>query len=175
MEKRVTKQKPRRPARIRKAATADVLAGSNQQVKIPNKWSHHYERLLELREDLMRERHLLKKNASEESPQFSLHIADAGTDSYDRDLALGMLSNEQDALYEIEQALDRIRSGTYGICELTKRPISAERLDAIPWTRFSVAAEKQLEKEGHGETRKARLGDRESVGGPDTSAGDEDR
>ena len=88
-------------------------------------------------------------------------MADAGTDEYDRDFALGMLSSQQDAVYEIEQALDRIRNGTYGICELTGKRIPAARLEAIPWTRFTAEAERKLEREG--ELRRARLGPRETV------------
>jgi RNA polymerase-binding transcription factor DksA len=89
-------------------------------------------------------------------------MADAATDTYDRDLALGMLSSEQDALYQIDEALDRIRAGTYGVCELTGKPIEAARLEAVPWTRFSAAAEKQMEPES--ELKRTRLGASESVG-----------
>jgi len=88
-------------------------------------------------------------------------MADAGTDTFDRDFALGMLSCEQDALYEIDEALSRIRDGIHGKCELTGKPIEAARLDVIPWTRFSAAAGKQLEREGA--LKKARLGPRESI------------
>ncbi len=103
----------------------------------------------------------LVKDANEEQPAFSLHMADAGTDSFDRDFALSRLSSEQDAVYEIDEAMMRIRRGTYGICELTGKPIEPKRLEAIPWTRFSAAAEKQLEREG--EVRRARLGPREAI------------
>jgi RNA polymerase-binding transcription factor DksA len=89
------------------------------------------------------------------------HLADAGTDSYDRDFALGMLSSEQDAVYEIEEALSRIQAGTYGRCELTGKPIEPARLEAIPWTRFNAGAERQLEREGG--VKHARLGPRETV------------
>ena len=41
--------------------------------------------------------------------------------------------------------MKRIEDGTYGICELTGKPIGWKRLEAIPWTRFSVEAENQLE------------------------------
>lgn len=88
-------------------------------------------------------------------------MADAGTDNFDRDLALGMLSNEQDALYQIEQALDRIRNGTYGICEVTGKSIEPDRLEAVPWTRFSKAAGERVEREGG--LRTARLGERDTV------------
>jgi DnaK suppressor protein len=72
-------------------------------------------------------------------------MADAATDSYDRDCALALLSSTQNALYEIEQALKRIKEGTYGVCELTQEPIEPERLKAIPWTRYCVAAQSQIE------------------------------
>ena len=52
-----------------------------------------------------------------------MHQADAGSDVYDRDFALSLLSQEQDALYEIDQALKRIELGTYGICEMSGKSI----------------------------------------------------
>jgi DnaK suppressor protein len=119
-----------------------------------------------LREHILRRQGGLAQEANDQQPAFSTHMADAGTDTFDRDFALGMLSSEQDALYEIDEALDRIRDGTYGKCELTGKPIESARLDAIPWTRFSAAAEKQLEREGA--VKKTRLGPRETV--PKTEA-----
>ncbi|MDQ3622478.1 MAG: molecular chaperone DnaK, partial [Verrucomicrobiota bacterium] len=53
-----------------------------------------------------------------EASAFGMHQADAGSDAYDRDFALSLLSQEQDALYEIEEALKRIELGTYGTCEM---------------------------------------------------------
>ena len=153
MEKRVTKLSRVRKA-SRKASSDDILENSRQRVSVPRKWSRHFKRLTELRDRLSQERGRLSEEAREESPQFSLHMADAATDSYDQDWALGMLSSEQNALYEVEQALDRVRNGTYGVCELTGKNISTARLEAIPWTRFSAEAERQLEKQRAVETRR---------------------
>ncbi|MGC3989400.1 MAG: hypothetical protein QM796_06925 [Chthoniobacteraceae bacterium] len=50
-----------------------------------------------------------------------MHQADAGSDAYDRDFALSLLSQEQDALYEIDEALKRIDHGTYGVCEMYRQ------------------------------------------------------
>ena len=50
--------------------------------------------------------------------------------------ALSLLSQEQDALYEIDEALKRIEQGTYGICELCNKPILHARLEAIPFAWF---------------------------------------
>src|SRR5438105_517548 len=82
-----------------------------------------------------------------EASAFGMHQADAGSDAYDRDFALSLLSQEQDALYEIDQALKRIELGTYVICEMSGKPIPHARLEAIPFARFTVECQSQLEKQ----------------------------
>jgi RNA polymerase-binding transcription factor DksA len=76
-----------------------------------------------------------------------MHQADAGSDAYDRDFALSLLSQEQDALYEIDEALKRVEVGTYGKCEMSGKPIPRARLEAIPFARFTVECQSQLEKQ----------------------------
>jgi DnaK suppressor protein len=166
-------KRTRRVATKRKAAaTADVLGAAPPKTRVPLKWKHHHRHLMELRDYLLRRQDNLVRDATEEQPAFSLHMADAGTDSFDRDFALSRISSEQDAVYEIDQALNRIRSGTYGICELTGKPIEAQRLEAVPWARFSLEAERMLEREGA--VRRSRLGSREAVarGGGGESGGE---
>ena len=82
-----------------------------------------------------------------EASAFGMHQADAGSDAYDRDFALSLLSQEQDALYEIDQALKRIEVGTYGVCEMSGKQIPRMRLEAIPFARFTVECQSQLEKQ----------------------------
>lgn len=82
-----------------------------------------------------------------EASAFGMHQADAGSDAYDRDFALSLLSQEQDALYEIDQALKRIELGTYGVCEMSGKSIPRTRLEAIPFARFTVECQSQLEKQ----------------------------
>ena len=133
----------------------------NGTVKIKPEWVKYYNTLLELRERLLNQMSGLAKESAEEMPGYSLHMADSGTDNFDRDFALSLLSSDQDAIYEIEEALKRIERNTYGTCELTGKPIPKARLDAIPWTRFTVEAQAQLEKEGA--LRQRRLGQLGSV------------
>jgi RNA polymerase-binding transcription factor DksA len=116
--------------------------------KIERKWLPAYRNLLQLRDELLSQAGKLAKEATEGTPSYSMHMADAGTDSFDRDFALSMLSSDQDALYEVEQAIKRIENGTYGRCELTGRVIPKRRLEAIPWARFSAEAQRQLERDG---------------------------
>lgn len=142
-------------------------------MKIKPQWAKYYKRLLDLREQLQRQMSGLAKQSAEEVQGYSLHMADSGTDNFDRDFALSLLSSDQDAVYEIEAALNRIEKGTYGVCEVTSKPIPRVRLDAIPWTRYTVEAQAQLERDGS--LRRRRLG---SLGSIDTvsnsEVGDED-
>src|ERR1041385_7139754 len=103
----------------------------NGEVKIKPQWQKFYNHLLELREQLMRQMNGLAKESAEEMAGYSLHMADSGTDNFDRDFALSLLSSDQDAIYEIEEALKRIEKNTYGICELTGKAIPKSRLEAI--------------------------------------------
>ena len=112
------------------------LAKSPHELTKTPRLRKQLQRLLKLREDLAREVYQLRAEACEEIPNYGLHMADAATDSFDRDLVLGLASFEQEGLYEIDAALKRMEDGTYGICELTGKPIAWERLKAIPWTRF---------------------------------------
>ena len=162
MQKKVLEETARGPRKHTKAATSDILGGlAIKPARVNPKWKAHYENITELRDRFIDQRGNLVKDATEEAPNFSEHMADAGTDSYDRDFTLSLLSSEQNALYEIEQALKRIEDGTFGVCELSGKPIQAERLEAIPWARFSTEAERDLELRGV--VAHARLGDLGSI------------
>jgi RNA polymerase-binding transcription factor DksA len=135
--------------------------------KVKPEWHKFYLHLLELREQLVRQMNGLAKESAQELAGYSLHMADSGTDNFDRDFALSLLSSDQDAVYEIEEALKRIERKTYGVCELTAKPIPRARLEAIPWTRFTVEAQAQLEREGALKSRRlGQLGTIDSVGTP---------
>jgi RNA polymerase-binding protein DksA len=66
------------------------------------------------------------------------HLGDTATAMYDRELDEGLEEGARTTLIEIDAALQRIEDGTYGICEVCGKPIGAERLSAIPWTRLCI-------------------------------------
>ncbi|MEM7167630.1 MAG: TraR/DksA family transcriptional regulator [Planctomycetota bacterium] len=74
--------------------------------------------------------------------------ADLGTEASETETLLSLLENNTSALREIDKALERIDEGTYGICDVTGEPIGRERLKAIPWTRFSIEAQRAMESGG---------------------------
>ena len=116
-------------------------------------------RLLDLRDHFLDQMQSVAQDSlrsraeNNEASAVGQHQADAGSDAYEKDFALSLLSQEQDALYEIEEALKRIEVGTYGVCEMSNKPIPHARLEAIPFARFTVDCQQQLEKENRGRRR----------------------
>jgi len=129
--------------------------------KVKGEWLEFYNNLMALREQLIAQMNGLAKESAQEMAGYSLHMADSGTDNFDRDFALSLLSADQDSVYEIEEALKRIERKTYGVCELTGKTIPRARLEAIPWTRFTVESQAQLERDGA--LRQRRLGQLGSI------------
>ncbi len=87
-----------------------------------------------------------QKEASSDRSAYSFHMADAGTDNFDREFALSMVSNEQELLNEINDALKRLENNVFGICEISGKPIPKARLDAIPWARYTVECQTEMER-----------------------------
>ncbi|MGJ8641064.1 MAG: TraR/DksA family transcriptional regulator [Opitutaceae bacterium] len=144
------------------ASLADILgfnpaekpaSSTLEDADVPKKWQKFYKLLLDLRGHVRDELDLhtsdtLKHSSREESDisGYGNHQADAASDTFDRDFALSLVSNEQDALNEIEEAIQRIKDGNYGVCEVTGNPIPKERLEAVPFARFSVEGQAEYEK-----------------------------
>jgi RNA polymerase-binding transcription factor DksA len=129
------------------------VLGKNGKVEMTPFLVRQKQRLVDLRDSLVDAMDGVAKDTiraraeGSEASAFGMHQADAGSDAYDRDFALQMLSKEQDALYEIEEALKRISYGVYGICEMSGKKIAVARLEAIPHTRYTVECQAQVEKE----------------------------
>jgi RNA polymerase-binding transcription factor DksA len=127
------------------ATTADIL-GLSSRPAIPRRWASYHERLCDERDRLSAR----DCSAPESSPTKIDELADAGSEQTLQDMSLVSAAATSETLYEISEALRRIESGTYGICEITGEPIEAERLSAIPWARYSFAGQDDLEKGGFG-------------------------
>jgi RNA polymerase-binding transcription factor DksA len=171
-KKKVTKKAAPRGKSSSVATSAAILGrpvakpGAGPDLKkVKPEWQKFCLHLLELREQLVRQMNGLAAESAQEMAGYSLHMADSGTDNFDRDFALSLLSSDQDAVFEIEEALKRIEKKTYGVCELTGKNIPKARLEAIPWTRFTVEAQAQLERDGALRSRRlGALGTIDSVG-----------
>ncbi len=141
------------PPKSTVASTDEPVASGPNGTHSPAFILKQKQRLLDLRDELVDAVSGMARDTIRNAPEGSeasgsgQHQGDAGSDAYDRDFALSVLAKEQDALYEIEQALRRIQSNTYGVCEMSSRKIPQTRLEAIPFARLTVECQAQWEKE----------------------------
>lgn len=89
---------------------------------------------------------LSQRDAAGDLSGYSFHIADQATDNFDREFNLNLVSNEQELLNQIEEALRKIDEGKFGICETCEKPITQKRLIAIPYTRYCIKCQAEEEK-----------------------------
>ena len=127
-------------------ATAFDILGSNRISKVPARWSKHHQRLCAERDRLLAR----DCSWSEVSSVKMDDLGDAATEESQRCLSLVSACATQANIVDMLEAIRRIERGTYGICEMTGKPIEAERLRAIPWTRYSLGGQHELEKAGLG-------------------------
>ena len=85
-------------------------------------------------------------DASGDLSSMPIHMADLGTDNFQQEFSLGLMDSERQLIVEIDDALHRIETGTYGICEGTGKPIPKARLEAQPWARYSVEYARMIEE-----------------------------
>ena len=190
--KPTTLERPAKPSHHKAASLADILgfnpkrarsAESIAEKDVPEKFKRYYKLLIDLRTHLTEgiERHseeTLKRSAKDDAGDLSAygqHMADAGTDTFDRDFALSMVASEQEALSEIDAAIKRVHAGTYGVCEITQKPIAKDRLLAVPFTRYTADAQKNLERNRHrSRTQAGLLGEGEEGGKIPDDGGDDE-
>jgi RNA polymerase-binding transcription factor DksA len=140
-------------------ATSTDILGSNTRIRIPVGWASQYECLCAERDKL-----LARDCSSGEvfQPKWD-DLADAASQEDQRSLCMVTASVTQGTIVEVLEAIRRIERGTYGICEITGEPIAPERLNSIPWTRYSYEGQRQVEVAGR--ARRPSLPALEGIGG----------
>jgi RNA polymerase-binding transcription factor DksA len=112
------------------------------------KFRTYYERLLNIRNDLMNQHTGWREQELETQPKGRQQAdAESATTVAMRDAALGGVQGYERLVREVNEAIQRIKGGRYGICELTGQPIETERLDAEPWTAYSIEGQNAKRKQ----------------------------
>jgi DnaK suppressor protein len=146
---------PKAAVAVKKAAPAPVVEDVRPKFKMPAKDRKIFKELLQkLRDRVVDEITFLagdnlnrsQRESSGDLSSYSFHMADQGTDNFDREFALNLVSSEQDILYEIDEAMGRIDQGYYGSCEACGKPIEKARLNALPFAKMCVGCKSQSEK-----------------------------
>ena len=136
-------------ARVKKLK--ETLALLKADPEWPKFLQEQKEALMNLRDEMLPNmqnvtRDHLRSGASNVSSSSGQHIGDAGSEAEVRDLTIRLLDKDREQLFEIDAALERIRRGTYGICEISLDPIPKKRLQVRPFCRLTVKCQEEYEK-----------------------------
>jgi|ERR1043166_4022212 RNA polymerase-binding protein DksA len=135
----------RNPARRRGSGSARKAGGKKDTGEFKSLLVNRKESLLKVLHGL-EEEGLRDRNAAGEVSSLPVHLADLATDTFEQDLALGRVEDVSQEIRTIEEALTRLREGTFGVCEQCEKKISVERLRAIPYTRLCLDCQRQEEE-----------------------------
>lgn len=152
---RTVKIKAAKPAsRPVKIAHRDEME-SPKKIKSPlsrKEIKDYYKLLMEKRTEILGDMKTMAADAlNSDSANLShmpIHMADVGSDHYEQELTLGLVESERKLVQEIDEALERIAAGTFGVCEATGKPITKARLAAKPWAKYCIEYARELERFG---------------------------
>src|SRR5262245_41768856 len=130
-------------------ATVSDILGQGTKRKVPSRWADFHRRLCAERDRLL----TLDFESCSSGPPKLDDLSEAATDEAERAISFAAASATQDTIIEVLDAIRRIERGTYGICEITGQPIETARLEAIPWTRYSLEGQSEVERCGNGRRR----------------------
>jgi RNA polymerase-binding transcription factor DksA len=121
----------------------------NERKLTPKQLDKYRQILLDKRKELLSDVECMEQNIFQSGGELSsmpVHLADLGSDNFEQEFSLGLMAEGKKVLVEIDFALQRIEDGSYGICEGLAVPIETPRLEAIPWTRYSLEYARKMEK-----------------------------
>jgi RNA polymerase-binding protein DksA len=132
------------------AANAEI----SQKVRLSKKELDKYrEILMQKRAELAGDINNIEDEALRQSSgslsSLPQHMAEQGSDTFEQSISLDLAQVDRDLIRKIDEALARIEDGTYGVCLRTGQRISAERLAELPWAKYSIEAQREMERRPH--------------------------
>ncbi len=132
----------------KKTSTKSKTKSASSKSKLSAKDLEYFRKILEnKRAMLLGDVNQMREQALNQShSKMPIHMADIGTDNYEQEFTFELIENDRNLLKEIDEALERIKQGTYGICLATGKPISKNRLKHKPWAKFCIEYVREQEK-----------------------------
>lgn len=87
-----------------------------------------------------------QRDASGDLSGYAFHMADVASDNFEREMSLGLAANEQELLYQIDDALSRLKDKNLGKCQTCSRDIGMKRLSAVPYAQLCITCQEQEER-----------------------------
>ncbi|MEE9200582.1 MAG: TraR/DksA C4-type zinc finger protein [Candidatus Brocadiales bacterium] len=92
-----------------------------------------------------------RQDAAGDLSNVPFHMADLGTDNYERDIMIHLIQNGEEELKSIDAALEKLEDKTFGICETCDKKITKARLTALPYARLCMECQRVEEQEAGAE------------------------
>ena len=105
-------------------------------------------RLLKMRENILNKAKKLKEDSYNLGTDGIQDMADAASNTNNGDILLIISDNDLNLLKDLDNSLDKLGMGTYGICEECEEKISEKRLEANPVARYCITCKRQMEEKG---------------------------
>ncbi len=146
MTKKITKKRAKPASRRRPVAKPNAKAAAAATAK-DLAWLTAA-RLKSIRTELVKMRDDILKTVRKQSigEVDNGDSVDQASQSIEKELMFELSDNERTTLDMVEAAIRKIDNGTYGLCEATQKAITRARLEAIPYARYSIAYQNQLEQ-----------------------------
>jgi DnaK suppressor protein len=112
------------------------------------KQEHSRKSLLTMRGEILNKAKKLKEDSYTLGTDGIQDMADAASNSYNVDILMSISDNDLKLLKDIDNALDKIENGSYGICEECDEKISEKRLEANPVARYCITCKRMMEEKG---------------------------
>lgn len=112
--------------------------GTNDVPEFTGEAAVHYDRLIDLREHLLEELKVLSGYSLTSNKQAGEELADIGSENFLREMELGLVTEEGRRIRQIDEAIGRLKNGTYGLCQECNKKINEGRLEALPYARMCV-------------------------------------
>ena len=107
---------------------------------------YYKKKLVARREELLRAIARTQQEGREADEDPTVDLADKAANSYTKEFLFGETHNYRSLLQLVDEALDRIKEGTYGECISCHEELQQKRLEAVPWTRYCIACQEKREK-----------------------------
>jgi len=118
-----------------------------EKLKLSKKEKEEFRKLLlERKNSIIRKLSQFYHESKEIETDTALDVADKAETSYTKEFLLGLTDSEREQLQLIDQALDRLEKGEYGLCQVCHREIGKKRLQIIPWTPYCIDCQEKIER-----------------------------
>ena len=125
-------------------------ANKNKNPVFKGKEKKYYEKLVDLRDHFIDQVRTISAQSLSSSKQAGEELADIGSDNFIRETKLKLMSEEGKTIQAIQEAIQRLKTGEYGVCMDCDQKIQEGRLEALPYARLCVKCKSEREKKGPG-------------------------